>query len=53
MSDHTEECLDLQTRQSLATKLLSGILRPISYVRLEHWALPGQRELSRPELWRD
>jgi len=35
MSDHTEECLDLQTRQSLATKLLSGILSLIFYARLE------------------
>jgi len=33
--------------------LSSGILRPISYARLEHWALPGQREWSRPKQRRD
>jgi len=35
MTDHTEECLNLQTRQSLATKQLSGILSLISHARLE------------------
>jgi len=37
----------------VSCKLLRGILRPLSYASLEHWALPGQREWSRPEQRRD
>jgi hypothetical protein len=37
----------------VSCKLLRGILRPVSYVTLEHWALPGQREQSRPKQRRD
>jgi hypothetical protein len=37
----------------VSCKLLRGILRPLSYASLEHWALPGQREWSRPKQRRD
>jgi hypothetical protein len=50
MSDRIEQRSLPRRHGSQQPKLLHGILRPLSCVMTEPWALPGETELSRPEL---
>jgi len=53
MCDWTGDYSDSQTRQSVLTTAIKRELKPNPLCEVRNWALPGQREWSRPKLLRD